>query len=73
MAERVLSKAEVRQRTGFSDQTLRREEAAGRFPARRQLSPGKVGWLESEVDAFLRALPTGPLVARTAAANAARA
>ena len=70
--ERVLSKAEVKRRTGHSEATLKRLEDAGRFPMRRQVSRGKVGWLESEIDSFLLALPAGPLRARTLAANRAR-
>jgi predicted DNA-binding transcriptional regulator AlpA len=30
-----------------------RLEAAGRFPARRQLGPRAVGWAESEVSAWI--------------------
>ncbi len=72
MAERVLSKAETVERTGMSHTTIRREEKAGRFPRRRQITPAKIGWLESEIDEFLRTRPVGPLVERTRAANAAR-
>jgi predicted DNA-binding transcriptional regulator AlpA len=72
--ERMLTKAEVRERVPLSDQTIARMEAAGQFPARRSLGRGgRVGYLESEVDAWLRARPAGPLTNRTAAAREAAA
>jgi predicted DNA-binding transcriptional regulator AlpA len=75
MAERIITKTEAAQRLGVSVPTLDRREAQaaaagdGTFPRRRQLGPGRVGFLESEVDAYLRALPVGPLSGRTAAAS----
>lgn len=53
--ERVLREPEVAQRTGLSRSTRWRLERAGRFPLRRQLSENAVGWLESEVQEWLRA------------------
>jgi predicted DNA-binding transcriptional regulator AlpA len=41
--------------TGLSYSTIFRMETAGRFPARRQLSPRRVGYLRSEVEAWLLA------------------
>jgi len=38
---------------GVSASTVWRMERAGTFPKRRKLSPGAVGWLESEVDEWL--------------------
>lgn len=75
MAERIISKAETARRNGVSVPTWERREAEAiesgdeTFPRRRQLGPGRIGYLESEVDARLRALPVGPLTARTAAAS----
>ncbi len=34
--------------------TIWRLEKAGVFPRRIQISPGRVGWLESEVDDYIR-------------------
>lgn len=34
---------------GVSPLTLWREERAGRFPKRRKITAGRVGWLESEI------------------------
>ena len=39
--------------TGLGYTTIFKLEKAGKFPARRKLSPGRVGWLKSEVDAWL--------------------
>jgi predicted DNA-binding transcriptional regulator AlpA len=39
--------------TGLSYSTIFRMEERGEFPARRQLSPGRVGYLRSEVEAWL--------------------
>jgi predicted DNA-binding transcriptional regulator AlpA len=56
----VIRRREVRRRTGYSDTTIWRMEAAGTFPARFQLNPeaagpyGAVGWYEDEVDAWIR-------------------
>ena len=35
-----------------------RLEAAGKFPRRVQISPGRVGWLAEEIDVFLMDEPT---------------
>ena len=79
MAERVISKKEFAARKGISPPTLDRQETAARdkahpehetFPRRRRIGGGRVGFLESEVDAYLLSLPVGPLTERTAAARA---
>jgi len=41
------------QKIPLSDVTIWRLEKAGQFPKRRQLSPGRVAWLASEVDAWI--------------------
>jgi prophage regulatory protein len=41
------------QATKLSRSTIWRLERAGKFPARRQLSANAVGWLRSEVEAWL--------------------
>jgi prophage regulatory protein len=55
MADRILREREVRTMTGLSRTTRWRLERAGQFPRKRQLSPGAVGWLESEVVDWLAA------------------
>jgi prophage regulatory protein len=53
MTDRILREREVRTATGLSRTTRWRLERAGRFPRKRQLSAGAVGWLESEVLAWI--------------------
>lgn len=43
----------VLERTSLSRATLYREVAGGRFPKPHRLSPGRVGWLRSEIDAWI--------------------
>lgn len=54
---RILRVREVVARTGLSRSTLWRLERKGHFPARRQISAGAVGWLESEIEDFLASRP----------------
>jgi prophage regulatory protein len=59
---RVLTFAGLKDRgIPFSRQHLGRLEAAGRFPARIQLGASRVGWVESEVDEWIRGRPRGPI------------
>jgi prophage regulatory protein len=44
---------QLKQITGLSNSTIWRLETEGVFPKRRKLSAGTVGWLYSEVEAFL--------------------
>jgi prophage regulatory protein len=48
---------ELRRRVALSRTTIWRLEAAGRFPRRRRLSERSVGWILSEVEAWLAARP----------------
>jgi prophage regulatory protein len=57
MAERLLRTNEVLDRTGLGRTTVWRMERAGQFPPRRQIGGGIVGWLESEVDAWIHDRP----------------
>jgi len=55
---RILRKTEVfgqKSRTGLPETSGRRLMAAGKFPKPIQLAPRSVGWLESEVDAWIAA------------------
>jgi prophage regulatory protein len=50
----------VRDRTGLSRSTIWRLEDRGAFPRHKQLSTNAVGWLEQEIDQWVRSrLPTG--------------
>jgi len=51
---RIARVGEVTARTGLSRTTLWRLERRGAFPARRQLSPGTVGWIAGEVEDWIR-------------------
>ena len=53
MTDRFLREREIRSMTGLSRTTRWRLERVGQFPRRRQISPGAVGWLESEVLAWM--------------------
>jgi predicted DNA-binding transcriptional regulator AlpA len=50
---RILRVKEVVRRTGVSRTTIWRLERRSEFPARRQISPGAVGWIESEVERWI--------------------
>ena len=54
---RILRVPVVCERTGLSRTSLWRLTRRGDFPASRQLSPGTVGWLEHEVEAWLASRP----------------
>jgi prophage regulatory protein len=43
--------------TGLSRTTIWRLEARGDFPARRQVTDGRVAWVADEVRAWARSLP----------------
>ena len=51
--DRFMPRAEVISATGLSDTTLWREYRAGRFPRPIPLTKNRVGWLESEVRAWM--------------------
>ncbi len=51
---KILNKRELRQKTTISIQHITRLEKEGKFPKRVQLTMNRVGWLESEVDDWIR-------------------
>ena len=51
---RILDRKEVRGRVPYSDVQIWRMEQTGTFPRRIQLGPNRVGWVEEEVEAWLR-------------------
>ncbi|MBE0617464.1 MAG: AlpA family phage regulatory protein [Proteobacteria bacterium] len=53
--DRLIRAKEIVALTGLSAPTIWRRERAGDFPQRRQISPGAVGWLASEVQAWMDA------------------
>jgi len=63
---RIIRKPELFSKIGLSDATIWRMEKAGRFPRRIILGGNSVGWLYSEIEAWLEA----KAAARPAAAAA---
>ncbi len=51
--ERFLREPEVHRVTGLSRTTRWRLEQSGRFPRKRKLSDNAVGWLASEIEAWM--------------------
>ncbi|WP_422058498.1 helix-turn-helix transcriptional regulator [Sphingomonas sp.] len=51
---RLLSKKDVRDRVLYSPAHIARLEAAGQFPKRVRLGVGRVGWVETEIEDWLR-------------------
>ncbi len=62
-ADRIWTKAEIRERTGLHFRVILDLEARGEFPKRVQLTSAKVGWLESEIREWLGQRPRGALPA----------
>ena len=52
---RILRKPEVVDRVGYSAMHIWRLERDGKFPRRIQLGPNAIGWIEDEVDDWIRA------------------
>ena len=64
-SDRILRKPAVLTRIGVSDTTLWRMVKAGRFPAPVRLSPGTVGWHESDVSEWMATrMPVNELARR---------
>lgn len=55
---KILSSNQVMALTGLSHATIWRYEQTNTFPKRRQLGKRRVGWVESEVLAWLESRPT---------------
>ncbi|MBF0562536.1 MAG: AlpA family phage regulatory protein [Alphaproteobacteria bacterium] len=51
--EAFLRKTEVVKASGYTDQHLRRLEKRDLFPRRVRIGPGRVGWPQSEVAAWI--------------------
>lgn len=52
---KFLSKKQVRDTVLYSFAHIARLEEAGRFPKRVPLGPGRVGWVEEEIQEWCRA------------------
>jgi prophage regulatory protein len=60
--DRILRQAEVEAKVGFKKTKIWEEVAKKRFPPPIALGPRAVGWRESEIDAWIAALPRAPRV-----------
>jgi len=49
----MMKRKDIVQFTGLCYTTIYNLEKLGRFPARRQLSPGRVAWMRTEVESWL--------------------
>ena len=61
MKDRFILQTERRQMTGISDVSWWRMEKNNSAPKRRQISPGRVAWLESEIIAWMESRPFSAL------------
>jgi len=52
---RLVSKRQLKELVLYSHQHIARLEAAGKFPKRVRLGASRVGWIEDEVLAWLKA------------------
>ena len=52
--EKIIRRKELLGLIGVSSATQWRMERVGEFPARRRIGKGSVGWLLSEVEAWLK-------------------
>ena len=77
MEDRIIRDEERARLTGVSRSAWWEGEKAGRFPKRRRLGPSSVGWLLSELQAWMKSLDVGPALgpekARAARGNRGRA
>jgi predicted DNA-binding transcriptional regulator AlpA len=53
----VARKTDLPTLVGLSYATAARLERAGKFPKRRQIADGSVGWLMSDLEAWAQSLP----------------
>ena len=51
---RIITQKELASRVPYSSVQIWRLEKAGTFPRRIQLGPNRIGWVEAEVEAWLR-------------------
>ncbi|MCP4074040.1 MAG: AlpA family phage regulatory protein [Hyphomicrobiales bacterium] len=53
---RILSRKQVRDKVSLSFAEISRREKRHEFPLRIQISPNRVGWLESDIDDWISEL-----------------
>jgi prophage regulatory protein len=57
VSEQIVTRQELQKRLRKGKSTLYRWIQNGDFPAPRRLGPGSVGWLESEINQWIRSRP----------------
>lgn len=55
--ERIVGMRELCERLGVNRTTVLRKERQGKVPRRRQFPDGQMGWLSTEIDAWLKGSP----------------
>ena len=63
--EKILRLPDVKQKTGLGRSSIYMKESEGNFPARINLGARSVGWLESEVCAWINARISASRTSRT--------
>jgi prophage regulatory protein len=58
---RILRKPAVLAKTGLSYPTIYRHIQAGTFPQQVELGPNSVGWIEDEIDAWIKSRRRAPI------------
>lgn len=58
---RILTMAEVCKLTKYTRTHIYRKEAAGTFPRRVKIGPGRIGFWAHEVEAWMEARPYAPI------------
>jgi predicted DNA-binding transcriptional regulator AlpA len=56
MSDYILTEKEARAKTKLSRDTRKRLEAKGKFPKPYPISPGRSGYIESEIDDWIKNL-----------------
>lgn len=65
--DRILRQRELLALIGLSRVTIWRLERAGLFPQRRRIGRNAIGWLKSDIDAWLTTRPRGAQPAKCSA------
>lgn len=63
LQDRYITESECHRMSGLPRVTRWRMEKRGEFPQRRRLSPNRVGWLASEVFAWMESRPVSDIPA----------
>ena len=58
--DRIMRTDECEHMTGLSESTIWRLEQQGEFPQRRRISKHAIGWLESEIQKWIRGRAKAP-------------